>query len=561
MKSYQPGLLYSLYALFLFVCVVGIFPTIMDDFFFYLAMGDILFKHGTLPSVDPFIFSMPNYHWHVSHEWITYLVYSLALKYFSFKGAIMLKTILIATSTILPFVVFRARVFSSPIPLLLAILGVAATYVRQTERGSLFTDLFTTLVLCSILLAWHYRRRFPKALYALPLVFLIWANMHPGFVIGLALLYTWSGAEVIRYYLNTKTDDRRYAAKFPHLKRSRLFSILGVTSAASLLTLANPEGIFVYKFPFQPFYKEHFYVFKIFNSEWNPTSSLITNAPASYIILIALQVIAAGLAAWRIYRAFKARPRHLAIGDGILWAGLLTLLIYCGHSSVRFTAMSVHWSIAMIVYLLGSHYFLIPSSAKSRNKKIVAIFLRYLPAMVAMSLVSLVATGQGKSLGFSEPFQFGVNSNDVPIRATEFIENSQLQGNIFNEHKYGAYLAWRWGGTRKIFFHGFIDDPIFYNNEYIGVYRSEEEFDRIVSQYNIKIFFMQKMAATTSSGPLLFQILLRRPEQWRIVYMDNMAVIFAPVDAAATMTITKPQIENQESEMNQETTNPEQTTP
>jgi hypothetical protein len=46
------------------------FPVQSDDIFMYLAIGRRFFNDGRLPRIDPFLFSLPDYHWHITHEWM-----------------------------------------------------------------------------------------------------------------------------------------------------------------------------------------------------------------------------------------------------------------------------------------------------------------------------------------------------------------------------------------------------------------------------------------------------------------------------------------------------------
>jgi len=65
----------------------------------------------------------------------------------------------------------------------------------------------------------------------------------------------------------------------------------------------------------------------------------------------------------------------------------------------------------------------------------------------------------------------------------------------------------------------------FYNDDYLGVNRSPAEFDRIVNTYKIGAFMLTRNDVRTPDLPLLYRILLTRPD-WHLVYMDDVAMIF-----------------------------------
>src|SRR5262249_37226705 len=118
----------------------------------------------------------------------------------------------------------------------------------------------------------------------------------------------------------------------------------------------------------------------------------------------------------------------------------------------------------------------------------------------------------------------GVDMAQHPVQAAEFIEHIDLRSNIFNQHEFGSYLAWRWDGDRKLYYHGFVDDLTFYARDYLAVSESRDEFDRIVNQYNIGAFMLDRLRAPIQRAALIYQILLTTPS-WRLVYYDDQSML------------------------------------
>jgi hypothetical protein len=67
------------------------------------------------------------------------------------------------------------------------------------------------------------------------------------------------------------------------------------------------------------------------------------------------------------------------------------------------------------------------------------------------------------------------------------------------------------GRQAPIFYHGYVLDTAFYERDYLGVNRSEVEFDRIVQQYDIDVVLPGR-TPIGRSGPLLHRLPLTRPE-------------------------------------------------
>src|SRR5262245_22518463 len=94
--------------------LVAFFPVQSDDIFMYLAIARRVMREGTFPPVDPFLFSIPNYHWHILHEWgshlLAYAVFSLA----GWTGLIVAKLALILLSAAIALLLARRLQVRSP---------------------------------------------------------------------------------------------------------------------------------------------------------------------------------------------------------------------------------------------------------------------------------------------------------------------------------------------------------------------------------------------------------------------------------------------------------------
>jgi hypothetical protein len=120
-------------------------------------------------------------------------------------------------------------------------------------------------------------------------------------------------------------------------------------------------------------------------------------------------------------------------------------------------------------------------------------------------------------------------SGMLPAAAASFVRGLHTPGHIYNQHGYGAYLAWAWDGNPQLMYHGYVHQPEFYTNEYLGVDRGPAEFDRIVKKYDIDVFFLRRQPVQLTkagfNGSFSQRALLTRPE-WHLVYWDNAAVVF-----------------------------------
>jgi hypothetical protein len=114
--------------------------------------------------------------------------------------------------------------------------------------------------------------------------------------------------------------------------------------------------------------------------------------------------------------------------------------------------------------------------------------------------------------------------NGNPVRAVEFINRSQISGNMLNEYIYGGYLIWA-APQHKVFVDGRGD--IF---EWTGVLEDygkwatlQSDPNAVLDKYHINFCLLPRSAAMSNVLPLL--------PGWKTVYADAVSVIFARSNA------------------------------
>ena len=222
----------------LLVAALPVTSAIRDpDFWWHLRTGQLIVaRHGLLPT-DPYTYTASSHHW-VMHEWLTEVLFA-ALN--AAGGLALIVTGLsVVTWLGLVAVVLRARL-SRPHPATLALgllVAVVAGYPIWGPRAQMITFSLTCLVL---LLAERHLRRGGRAAWALVPVFLVWSNLHSGFIIGAGFLGLVIVAEGAAGLLGVP------GAAPP--ARVRELAWVGVACLA--VVVVNPNGPGIYLYPFQ----------------------------------------------------------------------------------------------------------------------------------------------------------------------------------------------------------------------------------------------------------------------------------------------------------------------
>ncbi len=190
------------------------------DLWGHVRFGLDIVHTRALPTVDPYSFTQDR-PW-INHEWLSELqmgaVYlalgpaGLAL----LKGALALAALWLVWST-LRGASFEARLLTT------AAAMICAAQIAQTLRPQLWS-VVCLAILCRTLLAPDARRR-----RWLPLLFLVWANLHGAWIVGLGILAMWLALE----------------AAFDSANRRSAAVLLGL---CALATLGTPYGWGLWRF-------------------------------------------------------------------------------------------------------------------------------------------------------------------------------------------------------------------------------------------------------------------------------------------------------------------------
>lgn len=481
-------------AALLLVARLSLVPIRSDDLFFYLELGRRLFTDGRLPETDPYLFTLAGYRWEVLHEWgsfaLAYALYAVG----GWGALIAGKTLLIALAYSLPLVLARLYGFRSLLVPVVITTAAFAGAPRFVERSSLFSDVLGTAMLAAMLAAGHVgdgvRRWTPHATLA---TFALWANLHPGFLGGLVILGLHALSRVI--------------AGQPWRRPALL------AAGAALACVLNPQGPRVFLYPLRPLLDAEWAAYRATNLEWRSTLHPANLGLTSTHAFLALVVLCAFLLARALFKK-TLRARDEAAVFTLLAGAWLTSL---GSSAARFV-LPASLGLALIATRLAR------DAIGKEMTRVAAVFS--LTFAAAIVYVVLQRETPGDRLPLPVPGSATLlDETLLPIRASDALERLPADRRVFNQHEFGGYLIWRWGGQRKVFYHGFVTDLRFYREDYVAVNRSVEDFARIVAKYDIDTFLLATYPASATEGPLLYRTLLSSRE-WRLVHADEAAMLF-----------------------------------
>lgn len=461
----------------LFWLETSVRPIAEPDLFFYFALIENYLRHGHWAQLDPFLFTLPDDPLMSLHQWLGYWFYYAPYRLIGWAGPILLKTLVVGAIFALPLIPFwRNR---ERIPFYFPALWTLALFVahhRFRERVSLFGDLSVVLLVSGLL--WARGSRWFWC--TLPVLFLVWAQVHPSYPLGWVILV---GSFIVR-------ATRTWA-------RGELISL----ALCIVAPLANPLGLdgvlypFVFTRDIEPYLRQYV-------AEWLPlTDSRLFPFRFLYIPLISF----IPYLAWRLWR----ERRKL---DWLPWFIFAVAVGLC-MKSVRFG-------------MLAQGLFLLLITHVDRERDSTVRNVPRLAAVAAFCLLILaIKVEWSPQIAPTPEARFRIDETYFPRAAVDDLERARPRMHVFNSFGFGGYLAWRWQGDPKIFFHGFSTNFKFYEENYNQPQESPAELDAVIRRFDIGLFILSKLGNDDN-----FIHLLETHEGWQKIREDQASVVFVKRD-------------------------------
>ncbi len=223
-------------AVLLTMLIAAIQPVTDPDFWWHITTGNWILSHHAVPHFDLYTFTVSSHRW-ITHEWLSEVILAALFS----VGRLPLVSLLLGAATAAGFLlVYLAidRRVNFVIAGCALVLGVAAANPIWGPRIQMLTF---TLAALTYLWIKRYCEGRSRAIYALPVVMLLWTNLHAGFFVAYAFLGIALAAEGLRWALHR-----------PTAMPTRRLRNLGLVLIASLAAaIVNPNGWDIYLYPFQ----------------------------------------------------------------------------------------------------------------------------------------------------------------------------------------------------------------------------------------------------------------------------------------------------------------------
>ena len=354
-----------------------------SDIWGHMRIGLDLLATRALPAVDRYSFTSAQ-PW-INHEWLSDVLFAFAYS----RGGLVLLTVLRALSLASVLFVVDRGLRSVPWPfrdLLMAVIVISSLPLLGTVRPQIFSVPLYALTLVAL----------SRDAVWLPAVFLVWANLHGGWLLGL-------GAVVVR------------TACAPTRKR------LLVLAGCAVATLLTPYGVALWTSLADAIVRGWDGVV-----EWEPVWRLSSGQQP-----MVLWLLSASALSWAVYRRASAET----------WKWVWTTCVAIAALRAR----------RHVPFFAATGVLLIFPGIRARGVDLSKLAWSPLAALVLAAPLAVACYLAATILG---PTGSCLPAVDPPMRpeasAVRFIRTENLRGNVLIWFDWGLYAIWQVGDEMRV---------------------------------------------------------------------------------------------------------------
>lgn len=471
------------------------------DIGWHIRNGQHMLLTHAITRTDPFSSTMVGQTWY-AWEWLYDVLIAVVHHVFGLNGVVFYSAAIIAATFVLALHVALRRGGNLAVTIFLLIIALGATAIHFLARPHIASWLFTVIwfdVLDSS------EQRPSRQIYWLPLLMLLWVNLHGGFVLGFMLLGAYLVAGAVQFFWG-KTREQSVA----WLQRLSLVTLL--SSAASFV---NPYG-----------YHLHVHVFRYLTDRFlmdritefaSPDFHAVPQQCFAVLLLITILAVATArrkpslahilvllLAAYSGFYATRSLPT----------SSLLMVLIIAPMLSQ--TIASAAEDSAIAEWLQGFFSWLHSFSARMSNME--TQFRGHLWLFLIFVLGLWACANHGK-IGSAQFLNAYFDEKRFPIESAEYIAAHQTHQPIFSLDYWGGYLIYRLYPETKVVLddrHDLYGDQFF--EDYLKVVWVQPGWEKVLNERHVNWVLVPPNSSLAN--------MLRITSAWTIEHEDKTAVLF-----------------------------------
>ena len=470
-----------------------------SDMWWHLRAGEETWQSGNVYRVDTLSYTREGETW-INHSWLAQVVMIGLYKIGGYKAL----SLWVGLSAVISMVFVYFQMKEKPILRMgIVLLAAFVSSMVWSPRPQIFSLAFFGLV---GLILYRYKWLGQNQLIWLLPIFIVWSNIHGGYILGVILIGAFVMGELINQLIGIESESAL------SMKRIGILTLIGIAGFG--LTIVNPNGIDMWKIPFQTVGVESL---QNLIQEW---ASPDFHQPIQQIMLILMfgTFAAVGL---------SKKPLDGVDLVGFSIFGILALTArrnFGPFAMVAAPILSRHLEGIVDSWKLYAEerwrlFKEINNFQKESEEKINKTLQLTINLLVILAMVFL-AGYKWISVNDRE-FIESIEKKTFPVGAVEWLSEELPNGRLFSTYNWGGYLTWTLRDY-QVFVDGrtdlFGDEIIFDWNKVIS---ADEEWQEILKNWKVNIVLINQDLALVSD---------LQAAHWSEVYRDETSVIFIQED-------------------------------
>jgi hypothetical protein len=492
-------------------------PLADPDIGWHIRNGELMLASHAITRTDPFSSTMHGQTW-FAWEWLYDLMLGGLDRGCGLNGVAWLCAVIVATTFTFLLSQLLRRGTGLPLAIVLMLVAEGAASIHLFARPHIVSWLFV-LLWFRVLERWE-RGDAPRWLaWFFPASTLLWVNLHGGWLFGFALLAIYIVAAVV--------ESLRAADAFAAVKAAqRARGMAWAGSAAALATLVNPFGWHLH---------EHIYAYLSDRYLMNRIAEF--RSPDFHgwgqrcfvvILLLTVVVLAGQRRAARCGPVSRARVRlsHMLIVLLAVYAGLLSSRNLPVSSMLLVLVIGpLLWeSLAALANRPGAWPWLrngarrIVEFSGRMGEQELALHGHVWPGVAVVATLAICL--HGGWLGSRHLIDVEFDPKKVPTAAVDFLAKESNADPVFCTDSWGGYLIYRLYPSRQVV----VDDrhDLYGSSrirEVLILMQGEPGWRDVLDKWRIQTVLLP-------AGSTLPNLLRELPQDWRLTYEDNVAVVY-----------------------------------
>jgi hypothetical protein len=452
------------------------------DTFWHIKVGSVMLEEHSLVDSDIFSHTAFGAPW-TAHEWLSEIIMAFIHNVAGLEGILCFFLFIVSLSFWLLFKLTEKNA-NQWVTFGCVALALAFSPSHMAARPHLFTWLFMLLTLTAL----NARGRH---LYWLPVITMFWANLHGGFILGLALQSIFILGSGLDNYLADKTPYRDILRR---QKAPALVLLLSICAVG-----LNPFGYELLIFPFVVSKG----VFSQMIGEWKAPNLQDMWYFRFYLVALVLLITSAR--------------------NSMTWTERLLIVFFLNAALTHIRHVSL-MLIALTPFIartidnnLGNWWH---KDMKNIEKKQLELSPATGPLITTAIALTLLVSGSidQRSLSFLTPKSvFKVETVHLN-QLVDFLDKNLPNGKMYNEYALGGYLLYALTPPPKVFIDGRADmygEQIF--SDYNTIKSSGSKREELLEQYEVDCVVFEKDSDLVAH--------LRESGQWQSTFTNEVYAV------------------------------------